>query len=143
MAQLSTENYSSITTLYKGQSNDKCINLLKQYIEITRPTQGFETPKHKIHHHIITLGRPCAERPRRLAPDKFKAAGEEFQLLIQQGICLFKSSSSEWASPLHMVSKKNGTWRMCGDYRKLNSQTIPDKYPIPHIHDFTHALDGR
>ncbi|KAK9293479.1 hypothetical protein QLX08_011586 [Tetragonisca angustula] len=46
--------------------------------QIAQPTQGFEIPKHKIHHHIITSGRRSAERPRRLAPDKFKAAREEF-----------------------------------------------------------------
>ncbi|XP_043524777.1 uncharacterized protein LOC122536457 [Frieseomelitta varia] len=88
--QLSTVKHSTITTLNKKHNNEKYIKLLKQYIDITRSTQGLET--HKIHHHIITSGRPCAERPRRLASNKFKL------LLIQQGIC--KLSSSEWASPL-------------------------------------------
>ena len=42
-----------------------------------------------------------------------------------------------------MVQKKNGSWRLCVDYRRLNESTISDKYPIPHIHDFTHLLDGK
>ncbi|XP_073821522.1 uncharacterized protein [Musca autumnalis] len=92
-------------------------------------------------HHIETTGSPVADRPRRLSGDKLKAAKAEMDYLIEQGIC--RPSKSAWASPIHMVAKKTGGWRVCGDYRKLNSQTIPDRYPIAHIHDYAENLHDR
>ncbi|GFX22025.1 hypothetical protein TNCV_3171761 [Trichonephila clavipes] len=46
-------------------------------------------------------------------------------------------------APLHLVNKKDGSVRPCGDYRRLNAQTIPDRYPIPRIEDFHHILKGK
>ena len=57
---------------------------------------------------------------------------------------IIRRSSSPWASPLHMVEKKTpGTWRPCGDYRRLNKVTTHDRYPVPRLQDFASQLKGR
>ena len=58
----------------------------------------------------------------------------------QMGIV--RCSDSPWASPLHVVPKADGSWRPCGDYRRLNVITHDDRYPLPHIHDFNGRLAG-
>ena len=51
-------------------------------------------------------------------------------------------SNLPWSSPLHMVQKKNRGWCPCGDYRRLNTVTIPDRYPLPNIADFSARVKG-
>ena len=61
--------------------------------------------------------------------------------MMQIGI--IRLSSSNWASLLHLVAKGNGAWHACGDYRALNVNTRPDRYPILHIHDVTAIIQGK
>jgi hypothetical protein len=51
-------------------------------------------------------------------------------------------SESPGSSALHIIPKKDNGWHHCGDYRALNSRTIPDHYPVRHIHDYSHQLFG-
>ena len=61
--------------------------------------------------------------------------------MLEEGI--IRPSKSVWASPLHMVPKKDDEWRVCGGYRSLNQRTVADKYPVRHIEDFAHFLSGK
>lgn len=117
------------------------LKILAKYPELTRFAPISNNKIHQVEHHIITKGSPIAVTPRRLSPEKLKFAREDFNLMVEQGIC--RPSSSCWASPLHMVPKPDNTWRLCGDYRALNAVTIPDRYPLPHIQDFTSGLHGK
>ncbi|GFX77073.1 transposon Tf2-9 polyprotein [Trichonephila clavipes] len=60
---------------------------------------------------------------------KLEIAKQEFKFMLDNDIV--RPSKSPWASPLHLVNKKDGSIGPCSDYRCLNGQTIPDRYPIP------------
>ena len=60
--------------------------------------------------------------------------------MLAQGT--IQCSSSPYASPIVLVKKKDGTWRLCVDYRGLNKQTVKDKYPIPLLEDLLDELGG-
>ena len=114
--------------------------ILHEFPSILVPNFKSAGSKHGVEHYIETSGPPVSARARRLDPDRLTSAKSTFKEMEAQGI--IRKSNSPWASPLHMVKKSNGDWRPCGDYRRLNNNTTPDKYPVPHICDFTANLHG-
>lgn len=92
--------------------------------------------------HTIRLSdsRPFRERSRRLAPADIDDVRSHLQKLLAAG--LIKESRSPYASPIVVARKKNGSIRMCIDYRTLNARTIPDQYTVPRIDEALDCMTG-
>lgn len=132
-------NINSIKTF---DSSSQYAELLSEFIDITQINKiASPSSSTSVEHVIETTGPPVTAKPRRLCDEKLKAAKDEFTFLKNLGIC--RPSKSPYSSALHMVRKANGTWRPCGDYRSLNAQTIPDKYPLPHIQDLSTIMHNK
>ncbi len=115
-------------------------SVLADFPEVLNPSKRLPPVSHDVEHFLETRGPPISSKFRRLDAVKFAAAKAEFAQLERDGIVV--RSKSPWSSPLHMVEKPDGSWRPCGDYRRLNLVTVPDSYPIPNIMDFSARVVG-
>nr|GEW36017.1 putative reverse transcriptase domain-containing protein [Tanacetum cinerariifolium] len=83
---------------------------------------------------------PVARAPYQLAPSEMKELAKQLQELSKKGfIC---PSASPWGAPMLFVKKKDGSFRMCIDYRELNKLTVKNRYPLPRIDDLFDQLQG-
>ncbi|KAJ0715767.1 putative nucleotidyltransferase, Ribonuclease H [Helianthus annuus] len=81
---------------------------------------------------------PIARAPYRLAPSELEELSTQLQELLDKGF--IRPSSSPWGAPVLFVKKKDGTFRMCIDYRELNKVTVKNRYPLPRIDDLFDQL---
>ena len=89
----------------------------------------------------LVLGTsPIAKRPYRMAASELAKLKKQLEELQQSGF--IRPSSSPWGAPVLFVKKKDGSMRLCVDYRALNEVTIKNKYPLPRIDDLFDQLKG-
>ena len=96
-----------------------------------------ETVTHKIR---TTDDLPITQPYRRIPPSQYQEVKEHIQKLISTNV--IRESHSPYASPIVLVRKKNGSLRLCVDYRKLNLKTLKDSFPLPRIDESLDALNG-
>jgi hypothetical protein len=89
---------------------------------------------------LIPGTSPIAKRPYRMAASELTELKKQLEEL--QRIGFIRPSSSPWGAPVLFVKKKDGSMRLCVDYRALNEVTIKNKYPLPRIDDLFDQLKG-
>ncbi|GJW74590.1 putative reverse transcriptase domain-containing protein [Tanacetum coccineum] len=87
---------------------------------------------------LIPGAAPVARAPYRLAPSEMQELSNQLQELADRGF--IRPSTSPWGAPVLFVKKKDGSFRMCIDYRELNKLTIKNRYPLPRIDDLFDQL---
>lgn len=85
--------------------------------------------------HDIDVGdaAPVKQHPYRVNPEKREILKREVDYMLQHGIA--EPSASSWSSPCLLVDKSDKTPRFCTDFRKVNSVTKPDCFPLPRLED--------
>ncbi|GJZ70063.1 hypothetical protein Tco_0633613 [Tanacetum coccineum] len=89
---------------------------------------------------LILGAIPVAKSPYRLAPSEMEELSSQLKELQDKGF--IRPSSSPWGAPILFVKKKDGSFRMCIDYKELNKLTIKNRYPLPRIDDMFDQLQG-
>ncbi|GJS34291.1 putative reverse transcriptase domain-containing protein [Tanacetum coccineum] len=89
---------------------------------------------------LVPGAAPVARAPYRLAPSEMEELSTQLQELSDKGF--IRPSSSPWGAPVLFVKKKDGSFRMCIDYRELNKLTVKNRYPLPRIDDLFDQLQG-
>ena len=120
---------------------EKLEELLYNYQHVFSLSVGDLGTPHMVQHRIET-GHvpPIRQQPRRTSPWKHDEIQLQVTDLLQQG--KVKESSSPWSSPVVLVTKKNGSQRLCVDYRQLNAATVKDAFPLPRVDDSLASLSG-
>ena len=92
--------------------------------------------------HSIDTGSatPVKQAARRIPHAMRSIVDAQIEQMVENGIV--QPSSSPWASPIVIVRKKDGTYRFCVDYRRLNAVTVKDSFPLPRIDETFDALSG-
>jgi Reverse transcriptase (RNA-dependent DNA polymerase) len=135
-------------SFYMGQQTTEVVKVPQEILEVLdQYTPVFENqtmlpPKMPIDHAfpLILNARAVNLRPYRYSHFQKLELDKVIEELLSNKI--IQPSTNPYASPALLVKKKDGSWRLCVDYRQLNAVTIKNKYPIPIINDLLDELNG-
>lgn len=125
----------------KHASNTPLSDLLDEFTDVFTAPRGL--PPHCQYDHAVTLVEgavPANTRPYRYSP--LQKDEIERQVLEMLDADVITHNVSPYAAPVLLVKKKDGTWRFCIDYRRLNDATIKNKFPLPIIDELLDELAG-
>jgi hypothetical protein len=118
------------------------IYVVEEFMDVFLEELPGMPPEREVEFYIdlIPGTMPIAKRPYCMAPTELAELKLQIAELQQKGY--IRPSSSPWGAPVLFVTKKDGSMRMCIDYRSLNEVTIKNKYPLPRINDLFDQLQG-
>lgn len=140
LASVNSQPYEhSINNELNEYEYNELKNLIEKYSDIFAWTSN-EIGECDIVEHAIDTGnaKPIRQKPYRVAHTERKIIQDQVQEMLDNNVV--RPSQGEWASPVVLVKKKDGEWRFCVDYRKLNEVTVKDVYPMPLIEDIMSYL---
>ena len=114
-----------------ASEQEEMTQLMLQFVELFLDVPGMT----ECVFHDVDVGdaTPIKQHPYRLNPNKLKYLRKEVEYMLKHGI--IEHSQSEWSSPCILVPKKDGTYRFCTDFHKVNLVTKTDSYPNPRVED--------
>jgi hypothetical protein len=120
----------------------EAINVVSEFLHVFPKELPGMPPERKVEFAIelIPGTAPISKRAYRVSGPELVELKKQIDELLEKGY--IRPSTSPWVAPVLFVEKKNGTERMCIDYRSLNEVTIKNKYPLPRIEDLFDQLRG-
>ncbi|GJU10471.1 putative reverse transcriptase domain-containing protein [Tanacetum coccineum] len=135
--ELADGRIASTNTVLKGCT----LSLVNHVFEIDLCRLSLDYTTRQVDLNCLVPGAaPVARALYRLAPSEMKELSVQLQELLEKGF--IHLSSSPWGAPVLFVKKKDGSFRMCIDYPKLNKLTVKNRYPLPRIDDLFDQLQG-
>jgi hypothetical protein len=120
----------------------EAINVVSKFLDVFAEELPGMPPERKVEFAIelIPGTAPISKRAYRVSGPELVELKKQIDELLEKGY--IRPSTSPWATPVLFVEKKDGTKRMCIDYRSLNEVTVKNKYPLPRIEDLFDQLRG-
>ncbi|KAJ0544333.1 putative nucleotidyltransferase, Ribonuclease H [Helianthus annuus] len=126
----------------KGLLKIEDVPVVREYADVFPEDLSGIPPEREVEFGIelIPGAKPVARAPYRLAPSELQELMSQIQDLLDKGF--IRPSVSPWGAPVLFVKKKDGSMRMCIDYRELNKLTVKNRYPLLRIDDLFDQLQG-